>query len=126
MRGGGAIHISKTFFEGNKFDFGVQVCPDKGKENQKDCSSEISIEDSKYRIRNRTFNTIIRPPSKRITSRKKFLLALWDGSLSDYGYKQVRLNDFQINEKAPPITLEPWNPLDIDGLMASLPEWTSP
>jgi len=127
---GGTIDITNTLLADNEYDFGVQVCPGKKKGNLKDCSSEISIENSKYKVRNRTFKTIIRAPTKKITSKKKFLLASWDGSLSDYGYKQVTLNDYKINKKINPLrsaqTLGPRNPLGIPSLMASLPTWTSP
>ena len=46
---GGAIYISNTLLEGNEFDLGAQVCSEK--ESLEDCSSEISIENSKYKIR---------------------------------------------------------------------------
>jgi hypothetical protein len=127
---GGTIHASNTLFEKNKFDFGVQVCSVKEKGTQQDCSSEISTENSKFRIRNRTFETMIKAPRKRITSKKKYLIAAWSGSLSDYGYKHVRLNDYKINRIVPPLgaikKLGPRHPFDVPGLMARLPVLNTP
>ncbi|SVB79195.1 uncharacterized protein METZ01_LOCUS232049, partial [marine metagenome] len=98
---GGEIHITNTLFEGNKFDLAAQVCSDKEKMTRKeDCSSKIYIENSKYKTHNRTFNATIGSPSKQITSKKKYILASWKGSLSDYGY--VRLSDAEIIRESPP------------------------
>jgi hypothetical protein len=98
---GGEIHITNTLFEGNKFDLAAQVCSDKEKMTRKDgCSSKIYIENSKYKIHNRTFNAAIGSPSKQITSKKKHILASWRGNLSDYGY--VRLSDAEIIRESPP------------------------
>jgi hypothetical protein len=98
---GSEIHITNTLFEGNKFDLAAQVCSDKEKMTRKeDCSSKIYIENSKYKTHNRTFNAVIGSPSKQITSKKKYILASWRGSLPDYGY--VRLSDAEIIRESPP------------------------
>jgi len=71
----------------------------------KTCSSEIYIENSKYKTHKRIIKTNIRASSKKVTS-KKVITAFFKKKSSKKDYKYVQLSDINLKNESPPISLE--------------------
>jgi hypothetical protein len=102
---GGMIYITNTLFEENKFDLGAQVCQRKDKLINKECSSEIYIENSKYKTHKRIIKTNIRFLSKKVASKKE-IAGFFKNNSSKKDYKYVQLSDINLKNESPPISLD--------------------